>query len=129
MITILILDTDRTSIDTYETWLKKYNVLIASTAQDALSLLSRYPQTQIIITQQFLEDMELDEFISRAIKMLAAMYVIVTSTAKPSRTTQSQLTAYGADAILYKPFSFEQLRLLLDNFLNKRPAHPRANHL
>jgi DNA-binding NtrC family response regulator len=129
MKSILLLDTDKSMLLRYEKWFEQneYTPLIAHTAKDALSLLKRYPQIQIMITQQFLEDMDLEIFISSILSTIPDMYIIVTTTMKPSREVQNSIVNLGVDAILYKPFSFEQLHLILNNIETSAPKHPKAS--
>lgn len=125
MTTILAIETDKSLIEYYQRWLQDYNLLIANSHKDGMSLLTRYPNIQILLTQQFAE--EADTSIHQLIKS-TDVYVIATTSARPSHTIRSQLITQGADAVLFKPFSFEQLNVLLQHFLHSSPAHPSTSH-
>jgi len=121
MTTILIVETDGKIIERMVKWLSKYNVLVANSAKDAFSLLSRYPDIGLIITQQFIEGMELDMFVAKIHQIDKKIYVIVSSSAKPSEKLQRGFRAMNIDASVYKPFNARQLTSLLSYILTEHP--------
>lgn len=123
MNTILIVETDGKLIEKMSSWLPQYNVLVANSAKDAFSLLDRYPDIELIVTQQFIEGEELDTFIAHIHDINKSIYVIVMSAAKPSEILQRQFYAMNADASMYKPFNSRQLVALISYLLTERPKH------
>lgn len=121
--TIVIVETDSEMVRRYEEWLsEEYILLFASSGNDAISLASRYT-CDVLIAQQFCEDMELHELIAGVIERHYDAYVIITTNAFPTEALQQTLMVAGAEGILYKPFSPLQLSFILRRLIQHRPKH------
>ena len=125
---ILLVDSDPQSIESVSKRLQNanYEVLSASSGLDALSLLERYRDVKVMITNQYISSLDSSSLIREALKKSPDLYIFMTTTDDPSEKTEQQAFAQGAEAVFYKPFSSKQLLMRLNYFLSMKPAHKSA---
>lgn len=99
-----------------------YDLIIASSGPDALALIDRYPP-DIFISDQYLSGISVSDVIQTAAKKNPDVYVFIMTSDKPNRTNQDQLFAMGAESIFFRPFSTKQLKMRIDHYLDRQPAH------
>lgn len=121
---ILAYETDSKLLQLYREWLEiDYDMFYASSTEDTIALLSRYPQISILLSQGYSDSKELGTFFSKALSYNTDLYLIVATAAAPQATVHHQLQTFGAEAILYKPFSKAQLLFIIEKIVAEHPQH------
>lgn len=119
--TILIIDDDSRNIFALTAVLKSkgYQVVSATSVEEALQILPQYPQTGVILLDMMMPEMDGYEAIP-LIKKTPGMgqLPIIAVTAQAMTGDRERCLAAGANDYLSKPIDVPRLMNLLDHYLN-----------